>query len=811
MAYKVNGTTVVDNSRNVTACCVTSCCITASSRMDIPSGNTASRPGSPATGSLFFDTDEGALIVYNGSDWAAAASGGGGVAKYTTGFDGDGAMPNCSFYTRAFACGNYCNCQSNSNGYCCFYTFRVPGSYFHFNNGQCTNRGNYILGADGSFAKTNAVVRVMQMGAGQSGMCRCSCNHSRQHVFYARNGCQIEFQDSQQLTTTQCCGANNNIFHCHFLNNECSQTDIFGQNIDAFYNLFVEGSRSTQGGYITFGKCPGGCVEAVVPYDSMANGLCQAYKIQKCVRHYAYEGICFGNSAFQSSGSFTNCGGNNAQVNVIFSLGCGTVGGAPYTAQIAQCPVCCGPQGQDCNSFAQHMPLGDLADPGMYCDDGGMLKTECCGSSGCFRYLIGVSCKINDQNCRTNMCLHAITNSTNTVALIMTSSGLSACSYCWSPESSGCVLDHCVNRVGILCQATNCFKTYEPFGCNCGGGSQATNPDCAVCFAMVGSHQTTSIGKTGHKGMFYNFINDSCFRVTRVHDTFANCGPDCCLYVAQTTYNFTTMALVCSYQYCTLYNLSGVGTSNQPIRHSMLAYDENSCRALWNFYFQDTNRNCRWAYCGIGFAVTKFDNSNHKLCLLDYVKFGFSSCSRTEDYGIWAGGSICSNCCSKKVCCIICAGLGVHVNRCGDFIIARGGVSDSGCDKCHIQKVARCAWACSAFSTSGTNFRLCCMFGSQGVTQSTINMGTCSCTRVDCKHPKFCSICNSSGGLGNFSSSKSTNRTCVCSYPDLSTTGEGFCMCKCYFMDDAMCWLDRKSGCCRNGEQCTGAVHNTPH
>lgn len=71
MAYKINGTTVVDNSRNVTACCVTSCCITATTRMDAPSGNTASRPGSPATGSIYFDTDEGSLVAYDGSAWSS--------------------------------------------------------------------------------------------------------------------------------------------------------------------------------------------------------------------------------------------------------------------------------------------------------------------------------------------------------------------------------------------------------------------------------------------------------------------------------------------------------------------------------------------------------------------------------------------------------------------------------------------------------------------------------------------------------------------------------------------------------------------
>jgi len=76
MAYKINGTTVVDNSRNVCACCVTSCCITASSRMDAPSGNTASRPGSPATGSIYFDTDLGSLISYDGSAWSAVGGSG---------------------------------------------------------------------------------------------------------------------------------------------------------------------------------------------------------------------------------------------------------------------------------------------------------------------------------------------------------------------------------------------------------------------------------------------------------------------------------------------------------------------------------------------------------------------------------------------------------------------------------------------------------------------------------------------------------------------------------------------------------------
>lgn len=99
MAYKINGTTVVDNSRNVTACCVTSCCITATTRMDAPSGNTASRPGSPATGSIYFDTDETSLVAYDGSAWASV--GGSGTAinmnEFSTGsMTGVAGAVNCN-------------------------------------------------------------------------------------------------------------------------------------------------------------------------------------------------------------------------------------------------------------------------------------------------------------------------------------------------------------------------------------------------------------------------------------------------------------------------------------------------------------------------------------------------------------------------------------------------------------------------------------------------------------------------------------------------------------------------------------------
>jgi len=51
--------------------------------MDAPSGTTAQRPGSPATGSLYFDTDLGSLVSYNGTEWASVGGGGLELDEFT--------------------------------------------------------------------------------------------------------------------------------------------------------------------------------------------------------------------------------------------------------------------------------------------------------------------------------------------------------------------------------------------------------------------------------------------------------------------------------------------------------------------------------------------------------------------------------------------------------------------------------------------------------------------------------------------------------------------------------------------------------
>ena len=81
MSFVIGTCTVVDDSRNVCVNCVNACCITASSQLQAPSGNTAGRPVSPAAGDIYFDTDEGSLMSYNGVEWAKA--GGSTGVSYT--------------------------------------------------------------------------------------------------------------------------------------------------------------------------------------------------------------------------------------------------------------------------------------------------------------------------------------------------------------------------------------------------------------------------------------------------------------------------------------------------------------------------------------------------------------------------------------------------------------------------------------------------------------------------------------------------------------------------------------------------------
>lgn len=71
MTVKVNGSVVLNNSRDFTSstASVQGTNLVATQKFSLPSGTTAQRPGSPVTGQLFFDTDEGTVVAFDGTDW----------------------------------------------------------------------------------------------------------------------------------------------------------------------------------------------------------------------------------------------------------------------------------------------------------------------------------------------------------------------------------------------------------------------------------------------------------------------------------------------------------------------------------------------------------------------------------------------------------------------------------------------------------------------------------------------------------------------------------------------------------------------
>lgn len=71
MALQIGDTTVVDDNKNIVTGTpsVQGTIVTATVAAVAPSGTTAQRPASPSIGMVFFDTDEGKIVVYNGTDW----------------------------------------------------------------------------------------------------------------------------------------------------------------------------------------------------------------------------------------------------------------------------------------------------------------------------------------------------------------------------------------------------------------------------------------------------------------------------------------------------------------------------------------------------------------------------------------------------------------------------------------------------------------------------------------------------------------------------------------------------------------------
>lgn len=71
MGLQINDTDVIDDNKNIVSGTPSTqgTIVKATVSSIAPTGTTAQRPSSPSTGMLFFDTDEGKLVSYNGTEW----------------------------------------------------------------------------------------------------------------------------------------------------------------------------------------------------------------------------------------------------------------------------------------------------------------------------------------------------------------------------------------------------------------------------------------------------------------------------------------------------------------------------------------------------------------------------------------------------------------------------------------------------------------------------------------------------------------------------------------------------------------------
>lgn len=81
MAIKINGTTVIDNSRNLTS--IEAATFTGTGYVKVPSGTDAQRPGSPSNGMFRYNTTSNTFEGYVSGVWGPIGGGGGATGGGT--------------------------------------------------------------------------------------------------------------------------------------------------------------------------------------------------------------------------------------------------------------------------------------------------------------------------------------------------------------------------------------------------------------------------------------------------------------------------------------------------------------------------------------------------------------------------------------------------------------------------------------------------------------------------------------------------------------------------------------------------------
>ena len=164
MAFQVNGTEIITDSRHFKNL----------GELQIPSGNTSSRPGSPAVGTLYHNTQTDEIEAYMGipgtGSYSTLLTGGSQVWKATSSFKPDGALLDTD-YGILFGTSSNANAEKMSS---------TDGNQYRISFGKTigwldgsgnenyqpylntTNTSNMILPSDGSLVNAPGVAFVFQ-------------------------------------------------------------------------------------------------------------------------------------------------------------------------------------------------------------------------------------------------------------------------------------------------------------------------------------------------------------------------------------------------------------------------------------------------------------------------------------------------------------------------------------------------------------------------------------------------------------------------------------------------------------------------
>jgi hypothetical protein len=619
-------------------------------------------------------------------------------------------------------------------------------------------------------------MEVLQCTSGSND--KCYRHSTRRHGVMLNNKCSYCLEDNYFVSGMEICcyqptsRANWCLDHlpCAQCVNMCTTHSFY-----RWYALYPTGSECCNGGFLTSGSTPGN-MDYIVPYTSLASSLCPAYQMVNCACHLIKSvSRNYVLSNFSSCGGFWRCGGLNNYRCSASNCNCAL----PYNTTIT------------CQQCSSDVFLQDVTDLGYYTKSGSCYISHTAGTCGCFRQL-------NIRNaCSTCYKLtHRVqsvenTNGDNIFVTVGTLFTLPCITYTTACSTYNCL----INKVLRVCRANGCMTLYRPFGCGCGGGANLLNPECANCHTIFGNN----LNNCRINSVFYTHPNANCIRIVSSFNNFECKGT--CRYMdfRFTLWNVSNIAClyaVCSGRMRVCFEGGTFCRNAMPQNIQLLAWDEASCRGFWSMAFSSTNQHCYWSNNGIGFAITKTDFANCRLCVLDGVRFCGGGCV----IGQWGGGSN-ANCCNCRLCFVENNGDGIWPLKSGHIGMKWNTAFPAGHQSCCSGVVVRYEdWTNTSFDITdilpGGRQCLCVTYIPTPVPSgatSTINF--CGYTDTMCLMPKYCCVCTTQYCLTD------TCGTCVyyCLFPHGgNTTSHGYCL-STTTHGDALCWLDRVGSCCTCG------------